>query len=78
MQVEKRSWIMKEIWNLFLIGKSLKQYLYVFKEKKIMNSEENYGNFTLINETFDNSDNTLQSIFPVIMYLNNRTIFFSD
>ena len=50
----------------YIILKSLKQYLYVFKEKKIMNSEENYGNFTLINETFQRcylSDKNTNSYF---------------
>ena len=51
--------------NLAIL-ESLKQYLYVFKEKKIMNSEENYGNFTLINETFQRcylSDKNTNSYF---------------
>ena len=36
----------------YIILNSLKEYLYVFKEKKILKSKENFGNFTLINETF--------------------------
>ena len=36
----------------YIILSSLKKYLYVFKEKKILKSKENLGNFTLINETF--------------------------
>ncbi len=36
----------------YIILNSLKRYLYVFNEKKILNSKENFGNFSLINETF--------------------------
>tara|TARA_B100001057_G_C22798704_1_gene930683 strand:- start:310 stop:1773 length:1464 start_codon:yes stop_codon:yes gene_type:complete len=36
----------------FIIFDTLKQYVRVFKDKKILKSEQNFGNFTLINETF--------------------------
>tara|TARA_B100001741_G_C16543781_1_gene595709 strand:+ start:36 stop:1721 length:1686 start_codon:yes stop_codon:yes gene_type:complete len=36
----------------FIILNSLKQYIYVFKEKKILKENNNFGNFTLINKTF--------------------------
>ena len=36
----------------YIILNSLKQYLHVFNEKKILKSKENFGNFTLINEIF--------------------------
>ena len=62
----------------YIILKSLKQYLYVFKEKKIMNSEENYGNFTLINETFQRcylSDKNTNSYFSNL--INNSKADYS-
>ena len=62
----------------FIILKSLKQYLYVFKEKKIMNSEENFGNFTLINETFQRcylSDENTSSHFSNL--INNSKADYS-
>ena len=62
----------------YIILKSLKQYLYVFKEKKIMNSEENFGNFTLINETFQRchlSDKNTNSYFSNL--INNSKADYS-
>ena len=48
---EVPEFLQKDRYN-YIILNSLKKYLYVFKEKKIINSKENFGNFTLINETF--------------------------
>jgi len=48
---EVPEFLQKDRYN-YIILNSLKKYLYVFKEKKILNSKENFGNFTLINETF--------------------------
>mgnify|MGYP001263790567 FL=1 len=36
----------------YIIFNSLKQYIYVFKEKKILKTNNNFGNFTFINKTF--------------------------
>jgi len=43
--------LQKDRYN-YIILNSLKQYLHVFNEKEILKSKENFGNFTLINETF--------------------------
>ena len=43
--------LQKDRYN-YIILDSLKQYLHVFNEKEILKSKENFGNFTLINETF--------------------------
>ena len=48
---EVPEFLQKDRYN-YIILNSLKEYLYVFKEKKILKSKENFGNFTLINETF--------------------------
>ncbi len=36
----------------YIIFSSLKQYAYVFKDKKLKNNNENFGNLSLITETF--------------------------
>ena len=36
----------------FIILETLKQYVYVFKKQKIDNKKQNFGNLTLISETF--------------------------
>ncbi len=36
----------------FILLNSLKQYVYTFKEKKIIQADQNFGNLSLINETF--------------------------
>tara|TARA_B100000902_G_scaffold387333_1_gene431267 strand:- start:878 stop:2563 length:1686 start_codon:yes stop_codon:yes gene_type:complete len=41
----------KEKFN-YVILNSLEKYIYVFREKKIIKSDEKFGNFSLINETF--------------------------
>ena len=43
--------LQKDRYN-YIILNSLKQYLHVFNEEEILNSKESFGNFTLINETF--------------------------
>ena len=34
------------------IIESLKQYIYVFKEKRILNNKKNFGKLSIISETF--------------------------
>ena len=41
----------KERFNLAIL-EILKQYIYVFKEKKILNNKKNFGNLSIISETF--------------------------
>ena len=56
----------------YVILNSLKQYLYVFKENKILESKENFGNFTLINETFQRcylADKQTDSLFSNLIIL---------
>ena len=36
----------------FILLNSLKQYVYTFKEKKIIQTDQNFGNLSFINETF--------------------------
>ncbi len=36
----------------FIISKSLEQYIFTFREKKILEMDERFGNLSLINETF--------------------------
>ena len=62
----------------YVILNSLKQYLYVFKENKILESKENFGNFTLINETFQRcylADKQTDSLFSNL--INNSQADYS-
>ena len=62
----------------YVILNSLKQYLYVFKENKILKSKENFGNFTLINETFQRcylADKRTDSLFSNL--INNSQADYS-
>jgi len=67
-----------------IIVETLKQYLYVFEEKKIPNIKKNYGNLSLINEAFQrcyiNDKNTKNYYKKIIINKDNddysRYIFF--
>ena len=67
-----------------IIIETLKQYLYVFEEKKIPNKKKNYGNLSFINEAFQrcyiNDKNTKNYYEKIINNKNNdeysRYIFF--
>ena len=53
-----------------LIFETLKQYLYVFKNKKILSNKKNFGNISIINQTFQRcylkEDNTRSSFLNLI------------
>ena len=56
----------------FIILETLKQYVYVFKKQKIDNKKQNFGNLTLISETFQRcylDDNKTNSFF--LRLINN-------
>ena len=67
----------------YIILNSIKQYVYVFKEKKILKSKQNFGNFTFINETFQRcylGDKNTDSFFSNLINNNeadySRYIYF--
>ena len=49
--VNKLKFLKKDRFNLAIL-ESLKQYIYVFKEKKILNNKKNFGKLSIISETF--------------------------
>ena len=62
----------------FIIFDTLKQYVQVFKNKEISKSDQNFGNFTLINETFQRcylSDKNTDSFFSNL--INNKQADYS-
>ena len=62
----------------FIIFDTLKQYVQVFKNKEISKSDQNFGNFTLINETFQRcylSDKNTESFFSNL--INNKQADYS-
>ena len=68
--------------NLAIL-ESLKQYIFVFKEKKILNKKKALGNLSLISETFQScylGDQNTESYFSNLINKNegdfNRYIFF--
>ena len=65
------------------ILESLKQYIYVFKEKKILDNKKNFGKLSIISETFQRcfiNDQKTESYFSGLFSDNNgdytRYIFF--
>ena len=50
--LEESSSIVQNDKFVSVILNSLKQYVYAFKEKKILNDEKNFGKFSIISETF--------------------------
>ena len=66
-----------------IIYETIKQYLYVFEEKKIKKEKKNFGNLSLINETFQRcylEDKSTQLYFDRLKNNNNsdysRYLFF--
>ena len=71
---EVPEFLQKDRFN-YIILNSIKQYVYVFKEKKILKSKQNFGNFTIINETFQRcylGDKNTDSFFSNLIN-NNET-----
>ena len=59
-----------------IIAETLKQYLYVFEEKKISNVKNKYGNFSFINEVFQRcylDDKNTKVYFDKLVNLQNDT-----
>ena len=68
--------------NLIILN-SLKQYVYVFNNKKILKSNQNFGNLSIITETFQRcylEDKNTNSFFSQLINLNDgdysRYIYF--
>ena len=79
---EVPEFLQKDRFN-YIILNSIKQYVYVFKEKKILKSKQNFGNFTFINETFQRcylGDKNTDSFFSNLINNNeadySRYIYF--
>jgi len=79
---EVPEFLQKDRFN-YIILNSIKQYVYVFKEKKILKSKQNFGNFTFINETFQKcylGDKNTDSFFSNLINNNeadySRYIYF--
>ena len=71
---EVPEFLQKDRFN-YIILNSIKQYVYVFKEKKILKSKQNFGDFTFINETFQRcylGDKNTDSFFSNLIN-NNET-----
>ncbi|MDB9831935.1 hypothetical protein OAC19_02500 [Candidatus Pelagibacter sp.] len=59
-----------------IINETLKQYLYVFEENKIPSKKKNFGNFSLINETFQRcylNDQNTKTYFDIIINDESNT-----
>jgi tetratricopeptide (TPR) repeat protein len=59
-----------------IILETLKQYLYIFDENKILNSEKKFGNFSFINEVFQKcylNDKDTKTYFESLINNNNDT-----
>tara|TARA_B100000989_G_scaffold298056_1_gene285891 strand:- start:863 stop:2548 length:1686 start_codon:yes stop_codon:yes gene_type:complete len=72
----------KDKFNLAIL-ESLKQYIYVFKEKKILNDKKNFGKLSIISETFQRcylGDISTDKYFSKLVYDDEtnytRYIFF--
>jgi len=72
----------KDRFNLAIL-ESLKQYIYVFKEKKILNDKKNFGKLSIISETFQKcfmGDKSTDKYFSDLVYDDEsnytRYIFF--
>jgi len=72
----------KDRFNLAIL-ESLKQYIYVFKEKKILNDKKNFGKLSIISETFQKcfiGDKNTDKYFNDLVYDDEsnykRYIFF--
>ena len=72
----------KDRFNLAIL-ESLKQYIYVFKEKKILNDKKNFGKLSIISETFQRcflGDVSTDKYFSKLVYDDEsnykRYIFF--
>ena len=72
----------KDRFNLAIL-ESLKQYIYVFKEKKILNDKKNFGKLSIISETFQKcfmGDKSTDKYFNDLVYDDEsnytRYIFF--
>ena len=72
----------KDRFNLAIL-ESLKQYIYVFKEKKILNDKKNFGKLSIISETFQRcfiGDASTDEYFSKLVYDDEsnytRYIFF--
>mgnify|MGYP001377828841 CR=1 FL=1 len=72
----------KDRLNLAIL-ESLKQYIYVFKEKKILNDKKNFGKLSIISETFQRcfmGDTSTDKYFSKLVYDDEsnftRYIFF--
>ena len=79
---EVPEFLQKDRFN-YIILNSIKQYVYVFKEKKILKSKQNFGNFTFINETLQRcylGDKNTDSFFSNLINNNeadySRYIYF--
>ena len=60
----------KDRFNLAIL-ESLKQYIYVFKEKKILNDKKNFGKLSIISETFQRcfmGDTNTDKYFSKLVY----------
>ena len=60
----------KDKFNLAIL-ESLKQYIYVFKEKKILNDKKNFGKLSIISETFQRcfmGDTNTDKYFSKLVY----------
>ena len=60
----------KDRFNLAIL-ESLKQYIYVFKEKKILNDKKNFGKLSIISETFQRcfiGDTNTDKYFNKLVY----------
>jgi len=54
----------------YIILETFKQYTYLFKEKKFLNNNQNFGNFSSINHTFQNcylGDKKTSSLFSKLI-----------
>ena len=65
--IEASNFTNQERFNIITI-ESLKQYIFVFKEKKIINKKKNFGTISLINETFQKC---------YLEHENTKTYFFN-
>ena len=74
--------LQQDRFNLIILD-SLKQYVYAFKENKILSTKQNFGNLSLINETFQRchlGDKNTDKFFSKLINTNkadySRYIYF--
>ena len=48
---EANNFVQQDRFNKAIL-ETLRQYVYVFKEKKILNNKKNFGNLSIISDTF--------------------------